>query len=205
MATDSGDELADRLQTFRTHGIRRRSDDDPMRGGWHYEIDTLGFNYRITDFQCALGDSQLSRLDHYIERRNEVAAWYRRAARRYLWGHAPGARPRVGIVTPTTSSSCGSQRGLGAAGMRTSRSSAPGSGPRSTTSRFPRTPAYQGLGYSMTSLPHAQAYWEQALTLPLFPAMTYQDAERVTTELRLASWLRRRCHEAGVVAARQDS
>ncbi len=54
-----------------------RHGEDPMRGGWHYEIDSLGFNYRITDFQCALGEHQLGRLDEFIVARNGVAERYR--------------------------------------------------------------------------------------------------------------------------------
>ena len=58
------DELARRLRTFRTHGITKEDvAPGPTDGGWYYEMQELGFNYRITDFQCALGLSQLQRLD----------------------------------------------------------------------------------------------------------------------------------------------
>ena len=78
MVTTDSDELADTLRTFRTHGIRRGGDsDDVMRGGWHYEIGTLGFNYRITDFQCVLGERQLGHLDGFILARNGIASRYR--------------------------------------------------------------------------------------------------------------------------------
>jgi dTDP-4-amino-4,6-dideoxygalactose transaminase len=73
-------ELARRLALFRTHGITREgispgADDGP----WYYEMQDLGFNYRITDLQCALGLSQLERLDGWVARRNEIAASYREA------------------------------------------------------------------------------------------------------------------------------
>jgi UDP-4-amino-4,6-dideoxy-N-acetyl-beta-L-altrosamine transaminase len=77
--TTNDDELARRLRVFRTHGIERRAPrDDPEAGGWYYEIDELGMNFRITDLQCALGVSQLRRLESFLARRNEIAALYRR-------------------------------------------------------------------------------------------------------------------------------
>ena len=54
----------------------------PDDGAWYYEMQELGFNYRITDFQCALGLSQLERLDGWVARRNEIAAHLPRAAGR---------------------------------------------------------------------------------------------------------------------------
>ncbi len=66
-------ELAERLRTFRNHGIVRR----PHEGGWYYEVDRLAPNGRITDLQCALGVSQLRKLERFVGRRNEIAERYR--------------------------------------------------------------------------------------------------------------------------------
>jgi len=75
-----------RLSDLRTHGIHkdparlsRSSDDDPFVGPWYYEQAELGFNYRITDLQCALGASQMTRLPAFIARRQAIAAEYDRA------------------------------------------------------------------------------------------------------------------------------
>jgi dTDP-4-amino-4,6-dideoxygalactose transaminase len=65
--------LAERLRRFRSHGTQRR----PDVGGWAYDVIDLGFNYRLTDLQAALGSSQLRKLDAFVERRNELAAGYR--------------------------------------------------------------------------------------------------------------------------------
>lgn len=71
-----------KLLSLRTHGIHKdparfkRSTEDPFVGPWYYEQTELGFNYRITDFQCALGTSQLRRLDAFVERRQQIAARY---------------------------------------------------------------------------------------------------------------------------------
>ena len=73
MVTTNDPELADGLRAFRSHGIDRTSTDEP----WYYDVVELGFNYRLTDIQAALGSSQLTRLDAFIDRRNEIANTYR--------------------------------------------------------------------------------------------------------------------------------
>lgn len=75
MAVTDSDEYDKRMRIFRNHGI---TTDFRQRDGWFYEMQDLGFNYRITDFQCALGLSQLSRLPEWIERRREIATMYDR-------------------------------------------------------------------------------------------------------------------------------
>ncbi len=77
MITTRDERLRDRLAAFRTHGIVRAA--DPEQGGWYQEQRALGFNYRLTDIQAALGSSQLTRLEDFIVRRNEVADGYRAA------------------------------------------------------------------------------------------------------------------------------
>ena len=71
------DALSARLESFRTHGLERgRLEGDPGAGGWAYEISELGYNYRLTDLQCALGTAQLGHLGAWIERRQAIAARY---------------------------------------------------------------------------------------------------------------------------------
>lgn len=83
LTNDAG--LAAALRELRSHGIHKdpkrlqRQPDDPFCGPWYYEQSSLGFNYRITDLQCALGLTQLSRLDGFLDRRREIAARYRQA------------------------------------------------------------------------------------------------------------------------------
>lgn len=74
MVTTNDPALAERLRRFRSHGIVRKPEVD----AWYYEITEVGFNYRMTDVQAALGLSQLGRLDDLISRRNQVAEIYRR-------------------------------------------------------------------------------------------------------------------------------
>ncbi len=75
--TTNNKELYDKLSLYRTHGITKDSALlQENHGGWYYEMQELGYNYRITEFQAALGISQLKRLDWSIERRNEIAKKY---------------------------------------------------------------------------------------------------------------------------------
>jgi dTDP-4-amino-4,6-dideoxygalactose transaminase len=73
MVTTNNPELAERLRRFRSHGIVRK----PEHGEWYYEVEDLGYHYRMTDIQAALGLSQMKKLDAFIARRNELANQYR--------------------------------------------------------------------------------------------------------------------------------
>lgn len=75
--TTNRKDLYDKVALYRTHGITKNPDLLTQNdGGWYYEMQDLGYNYRITDFQAALGISQLKRLDWSIQRRNEIAKKY---------------------------------------------------------------------------------------------------------------------------------
>jgi dTDP-4-amino-4,6-dideoxygalactose transaminase len=82
MALTNNDDLATRLGLFRSHGITRDPAlmSQPMDGPWYYEQVALGYNYRLTDLQAALGVSQMQRLDQYVDRRHEG-----RGATRNCW------------------------------------------------------------------------------------------------------------------------
>ena len=71
-------EVAKKMQLLRSHGITRDSQEmtNSIVSDWYYEQISLGFNYRMTDFQAALGISQLSRLDEYVAKRSKIAHWY---------------------------------------------------------------------------------------------------------------------------------
>jgi len=79
MVTTHNSKFADKIRRFRNHGIDTDHRKRAEQGTWYYEMTDLGFNYRITDFQCALGISQLNKLPRWITRRREVAEQYDRA------------------------------------------------------------------------------------------------------------------------------
>lgn len=70
------DEYYERLQLFRSHGITKNNLLNTPDGDWYYEMQHLGFNYRITDIQCALGLSQLNKLDSFVKNRRKIAKKY---------------------------------------------------------------------------------------------------------------------------------
>jgi len=76
MVTTDDEEIAARLRLFRNHGIEGDARQRQAKGEWYYEMVELGYNYRLTDIGCALGLSQLSRLDQNLARRREIAARY---------------------------------------------------------------------------------------------------------------------------------
>ncbi len=185
VSTDS-DALADALRAFRAHCIRRVEDgEDAMRGGWHYDVESLGFNYRITDFQCALGEHQLARLEELIAARNRIAARYRElleplAELQLPAMPAPGDRHAHHLFVVRFREGPARRRAayehLLASGIGTQLHYIP----------IPVHGLYRSLGYTMAGLDAAQAYYEQALSLPIFPAMSDGDVARVVRELRRA-------------------
>jgi len=180
--TTNDQALFRRLLDFRTHGITR----DPARlerseGPWYYEQHDLGFNYRLTDFQCALGVSQLSRLEGFVARRRRVAARYDRA----FSGLA--ARP---LKVPEWS------RGsyhlyvirVPAAERRRIFESLRASGIGVNVHYIPvyQHPYYRAHGFRDAAFEHAEAYYAQAITIPMFPGLTDGDIERVVREVKRA-------------------
>lgn len=79
MAVTNDERLAARMRAFRGHGITTTASQREKSGAWFYEMTELGYNYRITDFQCALGSSQLKKLNAWIDKRNELAQAYEAA------------------------------------------------------------------------------------------------------------------------------
>lgn len=98
MITTNNEEYAKRLRIFRNHGITTDHRQREQQGSWFYEMVELGYNYRITDIQCALGLTQLKKLPHFLKRRWKIAATYNEAFK-----NLPGIKPlglRSDILAP---------------------------------------------------------------------------------------------------------
>ncbi|MDR2937216.1 MAG: DegT/DnrJ/EryC1/StrS family aminotransferase, partial [Rikenellaceae bacterium] len=177
--TTARPELYDRLLSLRSHGITR----DPARltrddGGWYYEMQELGFNYRLTDFQAALGLSQLRRADEDVARRQAVARRYDEAFSEI-----------DGLVIPKAA--VGISHAYHLYIIRTSRRRELYDHLRANNifaqvHYIPvhRQPYYEALGWKAGDFPTAENYYEQCLSLPMYPALTGADQQRVIETIR---------------------
>lgn len=185
ITTDRTD-LYEQLKRLRAHGITR----DPARlsnadeGAWYYEMQELGFNYRITDIQCALGRSQLKKLETFVARRREIAARYtaafaslpgicvpqERPGYRSAWHLYPVRFP--GISAPARHNLFDTLRraGLGV--------------------QIHYLPVYlqpyyrERFGDRVGLCPVAEAWYRETLSLPLYPQMTDPQVETVIARIR---------------------
>jgi UDP-4-amino-4,6-dideoxy-N-acetyl-beta-L-altrosamine transaminase len=177
--------LAHRLRLFRTHGITKEdTEPGPTEGAWYYEMQVLGFNYRITDFQCALGLSQLRRLDASIEARNRIAQQYREL----LANEERIALPPAALEGERHGYHLFVIRVLAGAEARLAVFDAlrrAGIGVQVHYIPIYRLPYYRDvLGYAPDECPVTEEYYAGAISLPIFPAMTTTDVKRVVDELQ---------------------
>jgi dTDP-4-amino-4,6-dideoxygalactose transaminase len=156
---------------------------EPSHGPWYYQQVELGFNYRITDLQAALGLSQLNKLDGFIERRRELAARYDRLLA-YLPLTLPSAQPEAEsawhlyVVRLQTERINLSHRqvfeGLRAAGVGVNLHYIP----------LHLQPYYRDLGFAEGDFPLAERYYAEAISLPLFPLLSDEQQDYVVEQLR---------------------
>jgi UDP-4-amino-4,6-dideoxy-N-acetyl-beta-L-altrosamine transaminase len=184
LVTTEDEELARRAALFRTHGITR---DDispgPDDGAWYYEMRALGFNYRITDVQCALGMSQLERLDGWVARRNEVATRYRELLAAEERIELPPAAPDGSLhghhLFPIRVRDGAAARKATFEALREA-----GIGVQVHYIPVYRLPYWRDeVGVPQDACPHAEELYSGLISLPMFPGLTDADIERVVTAL----------------------
>ena len=175
---------AARMRMFRTHGITSDARQREAAGSWFYEMVELGYNYRLTDFQCVLVTSQLKHLRDWVARRQALAARYDAALRAFDWvsglGHLPGACHAYHLyVARLDTDRLSVDRGRVFAALR-----AEGIGVNVHYIPVHLHPYYQqNLGTRPGDYPRAEAAYEQILSLPLFPLMEEKDVDDVVRAL----------------------
>jgi len=180
MVLTNREELANRLRTFRHHGLRRPEGEIAAAEPWRYEMDELGHNYRITDFQCALGLKQMEKLDRFLERRRRIADLYAQAFKGRDLTPQGFDRERFRHAWHLYVVQLGA--GTGPAGRRAVYEALHQSGIGVNVHYLPvhLHPFYRRIfSYRPGDYPAAEGYYERTLTLPLFPKMTDEQVQRV--------------------------
>lgn len=181
----------DRLLKFRTHGIEKSFDKlvnaDEDQGAWYHEMQDLGYNYRMTDIQAALGSSQLERLPQFIERRRQIAAQYRQRFATISGITVLSEKEEVESAYHLfpiliTKEPTGKYRKLVFEALR-----AENIGVQVHYIPVYRHPYYQKNVARKPFCPNAEKFYSAEISLPMFPSMTDQDIEDVVEALQKIS------------------
>ena len=184
MALTNNSQLAQKIGRLRSHGITRDpeqlSNQDPEP--WWYEQIDLGLNYRMTDIQAALGLSQMSRLDQYVAIRNQLAQRYDELL------------AKLPVIVPAQAKDCYSSRHLYVVRLKLDEIDKSrrqvfeslreqGVGVQIHYIPVPSQPYYKNLGFLDEDYPHGLSYYQEAISLPLFPTMTTEQQDKIVSVL----------------------
>ncbi len=182
LATTQDAALAQKMDLFRSHGVTRSPDLMTCaqgQGGWYYEQVALGYNYRMTEMQAALGVSQMDRLGAFVARRNALAARY---------DDILAALP---ITLPAQSSDSYSAYHLYPIQVENradvfARLRAGGIGVNVHYIPVHTQPYYRDLGFKRGDFPNAERYYDRAISIPLYAGLTEADQDEVKAVLKAA-------------------
>jgi perosamine synthetase len=185
MVTTDNPQLAASMRVFRNHGITTDHRERAQKGSFFYEMASLGFNYRLTDFQCALGRSQLRRLSGFVEKRRELAARYDAVLGAMYDAVRPlHVRPDAAHAYHLYVVQLERERLRAARAQIFAALQAEGIGVNVHYVPVHLHPYYRKyLGTGPGQCPIAEAAYERILSLPIFPAMTDADADDVLAAL----------------------
>jgi len=176
MIVTNNKSLYEKLKTLRHHGIVKK----PKKGSWYYEIENPGYNYRITDFQCALGISQFKKISEFIKRRREIVAKYNKEF-----------KDIKEIMTPIEKKYAKSAWHIYPIQLKLEKlkvnrkkifEELRGAGIGVQIHYIPLhlQPFFKNkFGYKKGNFPITEKYYQGAITLPLFPKMTTKDVKTV--------------------------
>lgn len=180
MITTNNKEYYEKLIQFRSHGITRNQEKmTETHGPWYYEMQFLGYNYRMTDIQAALGSSQMNKLEEFVLRRKNIINMYNKA----FGGMGELTIPyqasegdsswHLYVIRLNLEKLSGDRKEIFEALQKENI------GVNVHYIPVHLLPYYQQLGYKKGSLPQAEKLYEEMMSLPLFPAMTNQDVDDV--------------------------
>ena len=174
-----------KMMTFRTHGITRDSEAlIENHGPWYYEQQSLGYNYRLTDIQCALGISQINKIDLFIQRRREIAKKYSNALENIIEIEIPFEEEfsnsgwHIYVIKIKQDLLNATRREIFDALQ------AENIGVNVHYLPVYLHPYYQERGYGRGICPNAEELYENMITLPLFPSMMQSDIDDVVTAVK---------------------
>jgi UDP-4-amino-4,6-dideoxy-N-acetyl-beta-L-altrosamine transaminase len=180
LGNDAG--LMRQVANLRSHGITREPGEmeGESEGGWYYQQTDLGYNYRMTDIQAALGTAQLARVDGFVARRRVLAARYGE-----LLAGLPLSLP---VAEADSAWHLYAVRLADASRRRVVYDALRDAGVGVNVHYIPvhLQPWYRRMGFKPGDFPAAEAYYAGALTLPLYPGLSEGDQERVAQVLRKA-------------------
>lgn len=170
MITTNSEDLYSKLSKLRTHGITKdnMSQND---GGWYYEMQMLGFNYRLTDLQCALGITQLAKNDSGVAKRNEIAQRYKDAFRRKIKFQS----------LPEDSLNAHHLFVIEVDSRKALYDHLREKGIYAQIHYIPvhTLPYYKDIGYKSASLENSEAYYSRCISLPMYPTLTEEEQSYV--------------------------
>lgn len=176
MITTSSKAIADRVAMLRTHGITK----EPAllhenHGGWYYEMQDLGYNYRLTDMQAALAQSQLKRANEGLHRRREIAARYDKA-----FADLPGIQVQAAGATEKLEHHAYHLYIIRVDDRKGLYDYLRSKGIFAQVHYIPvHTLPYYQERYGRQSFPHSESFYDRCLSIPMYPSMTDEDQERV--------------------------